>query len=880
MWANPSDPAEGRTAKFTPSHESIRRSPEGFLEPAVALADWANPSSLGAPTLNGEGTPLGFKVSPGVAAWDPMVSYLPSPVCGWTWVMAKTILSGNRLIARPFTAKEKGQILDLREDWQDAAAHAWTALKGTGIDPFPARVGTEFGIIALNWWAPHFARGEGKVARPVGWDRPRVVPGARPSESQASALIQGVFGSLVEPTDALTISVAVKSDKASVDTSMWNVGGSSRAAVRAREVLQRCLHRRWYCRLEREALAWLNQEAQQLATSEEQRANGEAIRDCLRRARNSTWFEWNDGSRLFFWRWPPDLQREARDGSPVCHHYIPPRRCDARVPSDVEPWMAAMVNDKLRKFFRRRHIIPFPRRLTRVPIVYFPVKKGEEDIRMVWSETEQGITDSVFAPRIFYPNPGTLLRRLPNNAFIGDFDIGEQFHDFCLIGPERPNHGVLLPEELWEELGCDAGVWARLPMGFRPSPYMAAKMTLRAIEFAKADPNDPTNPFAFATVTLNLPGSPNCDPSLGIRVIKLDADGKPAGDVVICADDGRTFGHDFEHAMRCLRACCTRLEFLGMQDAKRKRRPGSQRPGAWAGAAVFTDQGATRSFLQQDRWDKAKRLVAELSAELAEFGAFETKHFLSARGFLVHASMTCEFIVPFMKGLHLTADAWRPLRDSQGWKYTTRKMSDAQQDERSALATEDFEVLMDCLADDDELSPAVELDLTCATQEEESDPNIERDPETGDVKRAPPRLEPVPGVKSDLMALRKTFDSEAPLMVPRSAGQTVCLTCGFGDASGEGFGSRMHSPELEERVRLRRGFWCSEVSERSSNYREFRNILETVRDYHQERDLTGSEVWLFTDNLVTESVGTISRSSNFVSWGGAIIVSPVTESPF
>ena len=416
MWANPSDPAEGRTAKFTPSHESIRRSPEGFLEPAVALADWANPSSLGAPMLNGEGTPLGFKVSPGVAAWDPMVSYLPSPVCGWTWVMAKTILSGNRLIARPFAAKEKGQILDLREDWQDAAAHTWTALKGTGIDPFPARVGTEFGIIALNWWAPHFARGEGKVARPVGWDRPRVVPGARPSESQASALIQGVFGSLVEPTDALTISVAVKSDKASVDTSMWNVGGSSRAAVRAREVLQRCLHRRWYCRLEREALAWLNQEAQQLAASEEQRANGEAIRDCLRRARNSTWFEWNDGSRLFFWRWPPDLQREARDGSPVCHHYIPPRRCDARVPSDVEPWMAAMVNDKLRKFFRRRYIIPFPRRLTRVPIVYFPVKKGEEDIRMVWSETEQGITDSVFAPRIFYPEPRDSLATTPQQC--------------------------------------------------------------------------------------------------------------------------------------------------------------------------------------------------------------------------------------------------------------------------------------------------------------------------------------------------------------------------------------------------------------------------------------------------------------------------------
>ena len=34
----------------------------------------------------------------------------------------------------------------------------------------------------------------------------------------------------------------------------------------------------------------------------------------------------------------------------------------------------------------------------------------------------------------------------------------------------------------------------------------------------------------------------------------------------------------------------------------------------------------------------------------------------------MYVSMTYECVVPFLKGLHLTADAWRPGRNREGWK--------------------------------------------------------------------------------------------------------------------------------------------------------------------------------------------------------------------
>jgi hypothetical protein len=69
---------------------------------------------------------------------------------------------------------------------------------------------------------------------------------------------------------------------------------------------------------------------------------------------------------------------------------------------------------------------------------------------------------------------------------------------------------------------------------------------------------------------------------------------------------------------------------------------------------------------------------------------------------------------------------------------------------------------------------------------------------------------------------------------------------GAGDASGEGFGAHIHPLGLPPL--LRHGFWCTEESEQSSNWRELRNLVDAVRVEAESGRLAGRELWLATDN--------------------------------
>jgi hypothetical protein len=56
---------------------------------------------------------------------------------------------------------------------------------------------------------------------------------------------------------------------------------------------------------------------------EHPKSNNEYVRDlevgleAITRAANSTWWSWEDGSTLFFWRWPPHLKVNVRNGTPL-----------------------------------------------------------------------------------------------------------------------------------------------------------------------------------------------------------------------------------------------------------------------------------------------------------------------------------------------------------------------------------------------------------------------------------------------------------------------------------------------------------------------------------------------------------------------------------
>jgi hypothetical protein len=230
------------------------------------------------------------------------------------------------------------------------------------------------------------------------------------------------------------------------------------------------------------------------------------------------------------------------------------------------------------------------------------------------------------------------------------------------------------------------------------------------------------------------------------------------------------------------------------------------------------------------------------------------EEFLKVRGFLVYCSMTYEFMVPFLKGFHLAVDTFRPGQRKDGWKQMANPQGELDVENREEVPLDEWDKYVDNIA-------AGESGAEPLAWDGEADPGflVEEDKE-GDAE-VPDTVPTLPRLVSDVAALESLLHSETPLMIPVRPIGAFLLTYGFGDASGEGFGSAW-IPSRLSKVRLRRGFWCSEVSEKSSNYRELRNLVEAVKDLHETSDLTGMEIWLFTDNKVAEAVYAKGNSDN------------------
>jgi hypothetical protein len=111
-----------------------------------------------------------------------------------------------------------------------------------------------------------------------------------------------------EPASEGEVMVATKVDDTGIYISLWAVGGNASRMEEAKEVMWRAFHRVWYRRLSKEAAKYYCAKSEAMAKTclgrEDLIKDKEAIEDCLMRSQRSTWWEWTDGSRLYFWRWP------------------------------------------------------------------------------------------------------------------------------------------------------------------------------------------------------------------------------------------------------------------------------------------------------------------------------------------------------------------------------------------------------------------------------------------------------------------------------------------------------------------------------------------------------------------------------------------------
>ena len=95
------------------------------------------------------------------------------------------------------------------------------------------------------------------------------------------------------------------------------------------------------------------------------------------------------------------------------------------------------------------------------------------------------------------------------------------------------------------------------------------------------------------------------------------------------------------------------------------------------------------------------------------------------------------------------------------------------------------------------------------------------------------------------------FSAEDPVLRLVRGCKTLEALYAFGDASAEGFGA---SWLRSGTIKFRYGVWGIESDGTSSNYREFRNLVDSLRVNGRLWRSDGPEILLFTDNTTSEHI--------------------------
>ena len=508
-----------------------------------------------------------------------------------------------------------------------------------------------------------------------------------------------------------------------------------------------------------------------------QNANFRAGADCLRRAANSSWWDWDDGSRTFFWRWK-GREMLMRDGQP--HRLVGDLPAFRR--RQTKPKNKEAVVKKISKVRKRDYIAQGETVRSLIPM--FDVPKGTNDIRLVYNGTSSGLNSALYGPHFSLPTVDTTRRALVSGTHHADIDIGEMFLNFMLDPKLRPYCGVDVSEIRSDDQEFEQGrrssweAWCRLWMGQTDSPYLAVQCLLWGEEIILGNRRDGENPFQWSRVAMNLPGDTNYDPSKP-WVAKVRRDGELASDVFLYVDDARTVGHNFEACWRATRRYASMCNWLGVQDAGRKRTMPSMTPGPWAGTVVNCAEGL-EATVSQAKWTKGRSQVEEIAGMLKKNpNSLPRERLESIRGFLVYLCRTYTDFVPYLKGLHLTLDSWRAGRDYGGWKLRGREL---------IAAVEEGKVTM---------------------EQPENAPSF---------VRAVDRLVP------DVEALLLLMESEVPPTRPLRS-KTTIVGLIVGDASGEAKGAVLCRGSTIEYVTAE---WTDVAKQQSSNWREATNLVDRI----------------------------------------------------
>ena len=550
------------------------------------------------------------------------------------------------------------------------------------------------------------------------------------------------------------------------------------------------------------------------------------IRMYVGEKQETTFSNWTNGSRLIHWRWCQVTA--SRDGfKPYVWDKFPNSLKPVKAPAKRH---ITLIYEKIIEYLKRGYLVPENENEVKNCIDYFAAPKGEDDIRLVFNGTSCGLNDSVWSSNFWLPTSKTMTRLLSYGYEVVDLDIGEMFLNFPLHESLVPYSGMDLSPfrkeitrdfpELKEWLAKKRllTTWTRCWFGFTGSPELSARHYYLAEEFVRGDRLATNNPLRWDSVVLNLIGAEDYNPALA-NVFKWDKIFKrPAGDLISYVDDLRAIGFSLEEAWRIARWVASKLQYLGIQDASRKRRIDN---GPWAGGVYRTTNGNISKSVTQPKWDKARGIVMKHYKQvvLQEKPEVSYKELERERGFLCHLGLVFEIIMPFLKGYHLELSKHLPQRDQEGWKVSDR----------------DWEAVLENKYQKGEITRQ-ELETCCLKGDE-----LVKPPKTVTVGER---------FKTCIKALRQFLKETTPPIVAVRSKEVFMAVYGFVDASGTGFGSTLLD---KGDVTYRIGTWSSAESDNSSNWREFENLVSEIEKLGEAGKLTGAQVILATDNQVVES---------------------------
>ena len=245
---------------------------------------------------------------------------------------------------------------------------------------------------------------------------------------------------------------AVKNDDAATETEMWDTACVpnfvSEVHSPAFEYLRAFSVKRFVKNIkasfsrylmQRYHYAWKDGDTGADASELELRRDLESGLDGIRRAEQSSFWNWGGGLTPFFWRWQPEIHGDMRDGTKlyVDKSKLPAFKKAQQLPKDKT--VVERITDKIQKVRLCGYIAAG---LVLSLTSFFQVPKGEDDICIVYNLTACGLNDALWAPSFWMPTIMNVLDCATSDAWFGDVDAGEMFLNYILDVNIRPYAGV------------------------------------------------------------------------------------------------------------------------------------------------------------------------------------------------------------------------------------------------------------------------------------------------------------------------------------------------------------------------------------------------------------------------------------------------------